>query len=194
MLTLYLAPGSSSMAPHIALYEVGVEFKTHVLSFKAKQHRSPDFLAINAEGKVPALTLDDGRVLTEVAAILFYIARRFPAPGLWPEGDMIAQAQVIAWMSYCASTLHPARRQGKEAALKIYGAADRKLGSDRWAAGAYSIADIHLFRLYWRLRNSFLPEPSQFPSLERHYGSMMERSAVRQTIAAEAAAGYELPA
>jgi glutathione S-transferase len=193
MLTLYLAPGASSMAPHVALYEAGIEFKTHVLSFKAKQHRSPEFLVINAEGKVPALVLDDGRVITEVAAILFYIGRRFPAAALWPEGDVAAQAQVIAWMSYCASTLHPARRQGMDTALKIYGFADRKLDANALAAGAYSITDIHLFQLYWRLRNSFLPETSWFPSLEWHYDRMMERRAVERTIAAESAAGYELP-
>ncbi len=42
--------------------------------------------ALNPEGKVPTL-LVDGRPLTEVGAILFYLARRFPAAGLLPEGD-----------------------------------------------------------------------------------------------------------
>jgi glutathione S-transferase len=181
------------MAPHIALQEVGIAFKTRVLSFKAKQHRAPEYLAINSEGKVPTLVLDDGTVLTEVAAILFYVARRYPMASLWPEGDVTAQAQVIAWMSYCASTLHPARRQDLDTALKIYGTADQKLGANLWVAGSYSIADIHLFRLYWRLRNSLTLQPGLFPSLEQHYSRMMERDAVKRTIAAEAAAGYELP-
>lgn len=193
MLTLYLAPGASSMAPHIALYEAGAEFETRVLSFGSKQHRSPEFLAVNPEGKVPAMKLEDGRVLTEVAAILYYVARAHPDAGLWPENGVIAQADAISWMSYCASTLHPARRQGAQAAFATYRIADHRLGANVWAAGVYSIADIHLFRLYWRLKNSLHPEPGQLPSLDRHYDQMMERAAVRKAIQVETSMGYELP-
>ncbi len=77
MLTLYFAPGSSAMAPHIALHEIGAPFESRPLSFQKKQNRDPAYLAINPEGKVPTLLIDD-RPLTEVAAILFYLARRFP--------------------------------------------------------------------------------------------------------------------
>lgn len=76
MLTLYLAPGSSSMAPHIALREVDARFEIRALSFARRENRSPDYLAINPEGKVPTL-LVEGRPLTEVAGILFYLGR-FP--------------------------------------------------------------------------------------------------------------------
>ena len=85
MLTLYFAPGSSSMAPHIALHEIGAPFESRPLSFHRKENRDPAFLAINPEGKVPTLTID-GRPLTEVAGILFYLARRFPEAGLLPSG------------------------------------------------------------------------------------------------------------
>ena len=84
MLTLYFAPGSSSLAPHIALHEIGVAFEGKPMSFKQNDMRSAEFLAINPEGKVPTL-LVDGRPLTEVAAILFYLARRFPEAGLLPH-------------------------------------------------------------------------------------------------------------
>ena len=70
MLTLYFAPGASSFAPHIALHEIGVAFEGKPMSFKQNDMRSPEFLAINPEGKVPTLIVD-GRPLTEVAAILF---------------------------------------------------------------------------------------------------------------------------
>ena len=66
MLTFYHAPGSSSMAAHIALHEVGASFESRVVSFSRKEQRSPEFLAINPEGKVPVLVIE-GRVLTEVA-------------------------------------------------------------------------------------------------------------------------------
>ena len=151
MLTLYFAPGSSSMAVHIALYEIGAPFEGKPMSFKKNDMRSPEYLALNPEGKVPTLVID-GRPLTEVAAILFYLARRYPEPGLLPRDDIEADARALSWMSFAASTLHPARRHGLDHAKKIWGIADRRLGNG-WALGHYSIADIHLFRLYWRLAN-----------------------------------------
>ena len=63
-----------------------------------------------------------------------------------------------------------------------------------WAVGRYSIADIHLFRLFWRFRGSLNPEPGEFPHLSAHYERMMARPAVRRTIEIESAIGYELPA
>jgi glutathione S-transferase len=192
-LTLYFAPGSSSMAPHIALHEIGVPFESRPLSFARRETRTPAFLAINPEGKVPAL-LVDGRPLTEVAAILFYLARRFPESSLLPHGDIEAEAQVISWMSFLASTVHPARRQGAEALRAVWAIAERRLGPRDWALGTYSIADIHLFRLFWRFRNAIRPPPEELPSLSAHYDRMMARPAVRRTCEIEAAIGYELPA
>ena len=113
MLTLYFAPGSSSMAPHIALHEIGVPFDARPLSFARMEQRAPEFLAINPEGKVPTLVID-GRPLTEVAGILFYLARRYPDAGLLPRDDPEAEARVVSWMSFIAATVHPARRQGLE--------------------------------------------------------------------------------
>src|ERR1700687_5958519 len=141
MLTLYFAPGSSSMAAHIALHEVGAPFEAKPLSFARKETHSPEFLALNPEGKVPTL-LVDGRALTEVAAILFYLAKRFPAAGLLPVDDVEAEAQAISWMSFIAATVHPARRRGIEHARAVYAVADQRLGKRTWAIGDYSIADI----------------------------------------------------
>jgi glutathione S-transferase len=192
MLTLYFAPGSSSMAVHIALHEIGVAFEGKPMSFKKNDMRSPDYLALNPEGKVPTLVID-GQPLTEVAAILFYLARRFPEAGLLPRDDIEADARALSWMSFAASTLHPARRHGLDHAREVWGIADRRLGNG-WALGRYSIADIHLFRLYWRLANSLKPAPETFPNLTAHYAHMMARLAVQRTIEIETAIGYELPA
>ena len=193
MLTLYFAPGSSSMAVHIALHEVGASFETRPMSFKKNDMRAPEFLKLNPDGKVPALLID-GRVLTEVAGILFYLAKRFPEARLLPQDDIEAEAQAVSWMSFIASTLHPARQRGLEHAVAVWRVADRKLG-DGWALGIrYSIADIHLFRLYWRLFNSLKPAPGTFPNLDAHYARMMARPAVQKTIEVESAVGYELPA
>lgn len=193
MLTLYFCPGTSSMAPHIALHEVGAPFETKVISLRGKTNRAPEYLAINPEGKVPTL-LVDGRPLTEVAGILFYLARRFPEAGLLPRDDIEAEAQAVSWMSFIAASVHPARRQGLEHARAVYDLVDKRLGSRKWALGdRYSIADIHLFRLFWRFRNSLNPEPGEFPNLVAHYDRMMARPAVKKTIEVESAVGYELP-
>jgi glutathione S-transferase len=192
MLTLYFAPGSSSMAVHIALHEIGIAFEGKPMSFRNKDMSAPDYLKLNPEAKVPTLVVD-GRPLTEVAAILYYLAKRYPDAELLPRNDIEADAQALSWMSFAASTLHPARRHGLDYARSIYAIADRRLGNG-WAIGRYSIADIHLFRLYWRLYNSLKPAPDVFPNLDAHYARMMARPAVQRTIESESAIGYELPA
>ncbi len=193
-LTLYFAPGASSMAPHIALHEIGVPFESRPLSLAKRETRTPAFLAINPEGQVPTL-LVDGRPLTEVAAILFYLARRFPEAALLPAGDLEAEAQVVSWMSFIAATVHPARAKGFDQVRAVFARADARLGPRTWAVGdRYSIADIHLFRLFWRIRAALRPAPSEFPHLEAHYARTMARPAVQRTCEIEAAIGYELPA
>jgi glutathione S-transferase len=192
MLTLYFAPGASSMAPHIALNEIGVPFEARPVSFARDETRAAAFLAVNPEGKVPTLLID-GRVLTEVAGVLWYLARAYPAARLAPAGDPEAEAHVVSWMSFIASTIHPARRQGLEHAMKVYALADARLGKHDWAVGDYSIADIHLFRLYWRFAASLKPPPGSFPRLEAHHARMTARPAVIRTIEVESAVGYELP-
>jgi glutathione S-transferase len=192
-LALYFAPGSSSMAVHIALREIGAPFEARPLSMKGKEQRSTDYLAINPEGNVPTLVID-GRPLTEVSAILFFLARRFPEARLLPD-DVEGQARAISWMSFLAATVHPARRQGLDHAREVYALADRRLGAGTWALGAaYSVADIHLFRLYWRFAASLNPPAEAFPALAAHHDRMLQRPAVRQTIEVESAIGYELPA
>lgn len=192
MLTLFFAPGASSMAAHIALHEVGAVFEARPLSFSRRENRSPAYLALNPAGKVPTLLID-GRPLTEVAAILFYLARRFPDAGLLPEGAE-AQAHALSWMSFAASTLHPARRQGVDHAIQVWAAAEAWMAGQGWMLGRYSVADIHLFRLFWRFNASLQPERDAFPRLAAHHDRMLARPAVRRTIDVEAAIGYELPA
>ena len=193
MLTLYFAPGSSSMAVHIALHEVAATFESRALSFAKRDHRSPSYLSLNPEGKVPTLLIH-GRPLTEVAGILYYLARAYPAAGLFPADDPEAEAQGISWMSFIASTLHPARRRGVEYTKRVFSIADNRLGDKAWTLDHYSIADIHLFRLYWRFCRVLDIPVGMFPHLAGHYERMMSRSAVQRTIEIETAVGYELSA
>jgi hypothetical protein len=123
--------------------------------------QTPEYLALNQEGKVPTL-LVGGRPLTEVAAILYYLARRYPESRLWPDGDLEAEAQVISWMSFISATVQPSRLQGIERAREVFGIADARVGNREWVVGIYSIADIHLFRVYWRFLIGSIERPRSF--------------------------------
>jgi glutathione S-transferase len=193
MLIFYFAPGSSAMATHIALHEVGAAFEPRLLSFKAKEQQRPDYLALNPEGKVPALVID-GSVLTEVTATLYYLAKTYPAAGLWPHGGIEAEAQAVSWMSFIAATVHPARRAGEARWREVFELCERRLGGSEWAVGGhYSIADIHLFRLFWRFVDALGRQDADYPGLMAHYDRMMGRPAVKKTIEIESAIGYEFP-
>ncbi len=193
MFKLYFKPGSSSMAPHIALYEVGCPFEAIYLSPLKKEQQTPEYLAINAEGKVPTLMID-GKPLTEVLAILVYLARRFPQAGLLPAGGLDAEAEMLSWMSYLAATVHPARQKGPENAAKIWSLVEQRLAGRIWTVGDhYTIADIHLFRLYWRYINFPPPVIGSYPALDAHYARVMARPAVQKTCEVESAIGYNLP-
>ncbi len=193
MLQYYFAPGSSSMAPHIALHEVGADFEAHPLSFAAREHKAPAYLAINPQGRVPTLVID-GRPMTEVAGILFYLAQRFPDAGLLPHGDVEETARVVSWMSFIASVIHPAWQRGPEFAEQAMAFAEQRLDEREWTVGGrISIADIHLFRLFWRFKRSHREPASRFRGLMKHYDRMMERESVIETISIESALGYELP-
>lgn len=191
MLTLHLSPATSSMAVHIALHEVGVPFETKVWAM-TQGTRSPEYLALNPAGKVPALVVD-GTLLTEVAGGLFYLAKRYPEAKLLPANDPMTEAQAVSWMSFLASTVHPARAKGMEALAEAWTLAEKKLGDSakggEWALGDYSIVDIHLFRLYWRMVNTPGDRPAGFKRLDAHYERMMARAAVKRTIEAEKAMG-----
>jgi glutathione S-transferase len=179
------------MAPHIALHELGIEFESQSLSFARREQREPWFLALNPQGTVPLLMIDDDRPLTEVAAILFYLAQLKPEAGLWPRGSE-AQAQAISWMSFLASWVHPARSRGLERARSAYALVERRLRGTWCVEDDYSIADIHLFRLFWRFSHSAPIEPHEFPNLFAHRARMLARAAVQKTIRIESAIGYEL--
>jgi len=90
--------------------------------------------------------------------------------------------------------VHPARKKGLEHALNIYAIANQRLGQREWLVGDYSIADIHLFRLFWRFAASLKPDRASLPHLFAHHDRMLERPAVRRTLEVEQAVGYELPA
>lgn len=185
MITLYYSPGTSSLATHIALYEAGADFTAEARPMAEQAHKTPAYLAINPEGKLPTLTID-GRSLTEVAGTLYYIARQHPEAGLMPTNDPEAEAQVVSWMSFAASALHQARLLEPEAARAVWAHAEQRLGDGDWAVGGkFSIADIHLFRLFWRFNGMFDMGADAFPRLHAHCARVLARPAVQKAMQAE---------
>ncbi len=106
MLTLYMARGKSSLAPHILLEEVGAAYQTVELSLDEGAHKDAAYLTINPKARVPALGTPEG-VITENPAILTYIAATHPEAGMLPD-CAFARAQADALNAYLCATMHVA--------------------------------------------------------------------------------------
>jgi glutathione S-transferase len=208
---LYYAAGTCSLAPHIALEEIGAPFELSRVDFASNQQNSADYLRLNPKARVPALT-DGGWVLTEVPAILRYIAARHPASGLWPW-EPREEARCTEWLSWLSSTIHPAfahvRRAaryasdpravedvaatGKRTARQLWQAVDEKIGDGPWAIGErYSVADP-LLLVYWHWGRSpalGFDMANDLPRWTAHARRLAARPAVQRAFASE---GLELP-
>jgi glutathione S-transferase len=104
---LYYFAGACSLSPHIALLEAGLPFTMVKVDSKTKKTESgADYLAVNSKGGVPALQLDDGRVLTEGPAIVQYIADQKPESGLAPRAGTFERYQLMEILNYITSEVH----------------------------------------------------------------------------------------
>ena len=159
---LYTKPGACSLADHIALQWTGAPFEAQVVS--REQRRQPDFLALNPDGAVPVLQNGDW-VLTQNAAILNYIADKFPEAKLGGDGSPESRAEVNRWLAFVNSDLHPAFKPifgstsylGDQALIEksqdnarkqlrgMFERADAQLAGKDWLTGARSIVDPYLF-------------------------------------------------
>lgn len=104
---LYYSPGACSLAPHIALRAAGAKFEIEKVDNKTKKTETgADYLAVTPKGYVPALRLDSGEVLTEVPAVLQYIADAYPKAKLAPAHATVARAKLHEQLSFISSELH----------------------------------------------------------------------------------------
>ena len=104
MLKLYYSKGTSAVAAHILLHEVGAPHETVEVAIPKGEHLTPEALQRNPQGRVPVLETPEG-VLTENPAILEYIAATHPAAALVPEGAF-AQAKARSLAAYLCATAH----------------------------------------------------------------------------------------
>ena len=106
-LTLYYAVPSRGMVVHWMLEELGQPYDRKILDLDAEEHKTPEYLAINPMGKVPALIHGD-RVVTETAAINVYLAEAFPQAGLSVPVESPLRVAYLSWMFFAPVTAEPA--------------------------------------------------------------------------------------
>ncbi len=107
MYTLYWNNGSASIAAHMALEESGAPYTLKFVDMGKSEHKSPEYLKLNPNGKVPVLLIDNKRIMFETAAIAMYIADRHPQSGLAPALDDPARAAYMQWLIHIANSVQP---------------------------------------------------------------------------------------
>jgi glutathione S-transferase len=200
---LYYAPGACSLASHIALEEVGIPYETQRIKTAEGEQRSPEYLAINPRGRVPALVVD-GKVLTENVGIMAFVGGGFGQGKVWPK-DTWEQAKCLSSMAWLSNTVHPsyaryfrAERyiEGEEhkQALKAKALADfsdclaeidRLLEGRRWSMGnRYCVVDGYLLVFYRWGNRAKLPVKS-LANYSRVMNAVLARPAVKKVMADE---------
>jgi glutathione S-transferase len=200
MLKLYFAPNTCALAPHIALLDAGVSHEAIFVSFKSDEQRKPDYLAVNPKARVPSLVTERG-ILTEVPAILAFIAQNWPRANLAPT-DPYDFAQAQAFNSYLCSTVHVAhahrmrgyrwadeetsfadmKRKVPQTVADCFWLIERTMFKGPWVLGeTYSICDPYLFTLaQWMEADGV--DPAKFPNVADHRKRMGERATVKQAL------------
>lgn len=104
-LILYGAQGSCALVALWAMERTGADYELVSLNLAAGDQRNPAFLSINPHGRVPALSAD-GSTVTELNAILTYIAARYPGSDILPMGDPLLLGRTMELLCWFSSTVH----------------------------------------------------------------------------------------
>ena len=197
MLTLYYSRASCAYAPHILLHDAGADFTTVEIDFATGEQTSPDFLAINPKGRVPALVTPDG-ILTENPAILLYIAQTHPETKLAPS-EPFALARAQSFNMFLASTVHVAHSHKHRGArwaddpaaqaamtakvtenMAMYaGMIEAHYFTGPWVLGEnYSMCDAYL-ALITRWLGADGVDLADFPNLQAHDALMRTRPSIQ---------------
>lgn len=204
MYHLYYSPGACSMAVHIVLEEIGADFHLTRVLVPAGETIQSAYMSINPKGRVPALAFDD-TLLTEVPAVLTYLALEHPAAGLLPS-EPLAQARTLEWLAWLASEVHPAfgqiwrparsvtkseyypdvQARGRENAADRFADIEERLARGaRFAAGyTYTIADPYLFVFYqWGRMERF--DMTVYPAISALAARVAARPATQRALVRE---------
>lgn len=196
---LYHSPGSCSLGILVLLEEVSAEYEIQIVDLKTGMHRQPAYLAQNPKGKVPALDLGSGAILTEFPVIAYWIAKKFPECKLLPH-TLDADVRVMEMLEYIVSSLHmrgsvfamvPQKFSEDESArnaLRKHGQTIVQAGFEKleshvrdqdYLCGSFSIADAAAFYLLsWSER---LNIPLQ-ADLSDYFGRLQTRPAFKRAL------------
>lgn len=200
MYKLYYAPGACSLSVHIVLEWIGQPYQA-IRSNPA----DPGYLKINPAGAVPALDIGADAPLTQCAAILHFLARRYPDAELDVGSNLERTAEMERWSSFLTGDLHPAffpifmpqryttatgddalghvREAGIALVRKKLSLLDRQLegreyllGSKRTFVDAYTVPMIR-----WAV--SAVPGGlADYPDVRRHHEHMLADPAVQRAL------------
>jgi glutathione S-transferase len=189
---LYYSPGACSMACRVSLHEAGIaaDFERVDLKAKTTEHGA-DFLAINPKGYVPMLVLDDGQTVTEIDAVLDFLAGI--APQLGVDGPL-GRTRLLEMLSYLSSELHVAfkpfwhganetqRATAAQAVGKRLDFLDGAMRGDFLFGDVFTVADAYLFVMLRWAKGFGLPFPR---GLAGFFDRVAERNTVRRALAEE---------
>jgi glutathione S-transferase len=203
---LYACPSTCSLAPHIALLELGLDHEFVPVDLLKGQGQAPQYLAKNPLGAVPLLELDSGQVLTEAQVILQYLADQKPELKLAPAAGDPERYRLQQWLSLISTELHKsfyplffgkrihsqpeaaeelARHYRERLNVRWQVVSDR-LADQPWLMGQqYTVADIYLFVvLTWWVQALRLPL-DHWPNLGQFMQRMLQRPAVQAALQRE---------
>lgn len=196
-LILYHAVPSRSSIVHWMLEEVGRPYELRLLDLKTGENRTPEYLAVNPMGKVPAL-LHDGVAVTEAAAICCHLADAFPEAKLnIPVGD-IRRGPYLKWLFFSPACIEPAmtdvalKREAPPRSMVGYGDFETLVGvlADALRTGPYlfgdsfTAADVVLgSTLRWAMMFELMPRNDEFVA---YAGRLEARPAFARAEAADA--------
>ena len=196
---LYYSPGACSLSPNIILNEAGFSFdKEKVDLASRKTETGADYTAVNPDGYVPALRLDDGQVLTEGPAIIQYLADRVPEKKLAPPMGTIERYRLMQWLNFISTELHKgfaplfnpqAPEEWKavataQLARRLSSVSQQLEGKDWLLGNDFTVADAYLFTVLGWGRYVGI-ELERWPVLKAYQDRVFMRPAVQSTLKAE---------
>ena len=104
-LKLYFSPGACSVVPHVLLQLSGAAFEPTMVKLHKGEQYGEEYKAINPRGQVPVL-VDDGKVITQIVAIILYLDQKFPEAKFLPT-EPVARAKAIEVLAWMNNTVHP---------------------------------------------------------------------------------------
>jgi glutathione S-transferase len=196
---LYYAPGACSLAPHIVAREAGLRLDLDKVDLRSgKTESGAAFADINPKGYVPALSLDSGEVLTEVSALVQYLADQAPQATLVPAAGTIERYRLLEWLGFISTEIHkgfgplwnPQAPEATKTAAKAnlakrFAYLDQRLAGGLYLTGErFTIADAYLFTVAnWTNLHGIDLKP--YPNLKAFMERVGARPKVREALAAE---------